>query len=77
MEPGSHGINLVARGGGLHPPAEVMKNWPQPNHIDPEERGWEAPVALAVMLGITLVVYALRMWARLVISKSAGIDGKH
>lgn len=71
----SHVTSLVARDGGLHPPAEVVASWPKPNHINPEERGWEAPIALMVVLGITFLVYILRIWARLVISKSAGLDG--
>ncbi|KAH9870066.1 hypothetical protein J1614_006988, partial [Plenodomus biglobosus] len=72
---GSHVINLVGRSGGLHPPAEVIKSWPLPNHENPDERGWEAPIALAIVLGITITVYAARIWARVVISKSAGLDG--
>ncbi|KAF1831661.1 hypothetical protein BDW02DRAFT_504756 [Decorospora gaudefroyi] len=65
---------LVARNGGLHPPPEVMLSWPKPNHIDPEERGWEAPIALLVLQGVTTLVYVARMWARLFLSKNAGLD---
>ncbi|KAF2849169.1 hypothetical protein T440DRAFT_519420 [Plenodomus tracheiphilus IPT5] len=71
----SHVMDLVARSGGLHPPFEVIKSWPHPNHVDPEERGWEAPIALAIVMGITFIVYVARLWARVVISKSAGLDG--
>ena len=71
----SHVSNFVARDGGLHPPPEVLKSWPAPNHINPEERGWAAPVALVVVLVITFLVYFARIWARTVISKSAGLDG--
>ncbi|KAF2024334.1 hypothetical protein EK21DRAFT_20975, partial [Setomelanomma holmii] len=60
--------------GGLHPPSEVILSWPRPNHVDPEERGWEAPIALIVVLALTFIVYALRMWARLVVAKNAGMD---
>lgn len=72
---GSHVNNLFARNGGLHPPVEVIASWPKPNHIDPEERGWGAPIALVIVLAITFLVYSARIWARLVISKSAGLDG--
>jgi hypothetical protein len=72
--PGSHVGGLVPRGGGLHPPPEVMFSWPKPNYVDPEERGWEAPVVLIIFMAITLLVYIARMWARLAISKNAGLD---
>lgn len=65
---------LVPRAGGLHPPAEVLAAWPRPNYVNPEERGWEAPIVLVVMLFLTIVVFVARLWARLVVSKNAGID---
>ena len=49
-------------------------SWPKPNYVDPEERGWGAPIVLLVMLGITFLVYTARMWARLVLAKNAGLD---
>lgn len=66
--------HLFKRGGGLHPTPEVIKSWPRPNYINPEQRGWEAPIVLLVFLGITVAVYIARMWARLAISKNGGID---
>lgn len=65
---------LATRSGGLHPPAEVLAAWPRPNYVNPEERGWEAPIVLMVMLFLTMVVFMARIWARLVVSKNAGID---
>jgi hypothetical protein len=70
----SRADSLFARDGGLHPPPEVLLSWPNPNYVDPEERGWEATILLAVVLGITFLVYTARMWARLAIAKSAGMD---
>ncbi|KAH8728081.1 hypothetical protein GQ44DRAFT_573203, partial [Phaeosphaeriaceae sp. PMI808] len=35
---------------------------------------WEGPIALFVMLGITLIIFIARMWARLVVAKNAGLD---
>jgi len=70
----SESNTLVGRAGGLHPPPEVMMVWPTPNRIDPEERGWEAPISLVIVLGITFLVYAARMWARIVIAKNVGVD---
>lgn len=48
--------------------------WPKPNYVNPEERGWEAPVVLLVFMAITIVVYGARMWARFSISKNTGLD---
>lgn len=66
---------LFARsGGGLHPPPDVILNWPPPNRINPEERGWEGPIALIIILVITVIVFIARIWARLMVSKNAGMD---
>jgi hypothetical protein len=70
----SHADTLFARDGGLHPPSEVIIGWPRPNHVNPDERGWEAPIALLAILGITFLVYIARMWARLALAKNAGLD---
>jgi hypothetical protein len=66
--------NLFARDGGVHPPPEVMLAWPKPNYINPEERGWEGPIVLLIALGITFLIYVARIWARLAVAKSAGLD---
>ncbi|KAH7389768.1 hypothetical protein BKA66DRAFT_568692 [Pyrenochaeta sp. MPI-SDFR-AT-0127] len=71
---GSHADALFARDGGLHPPPEVVKSWPKANHIDPEERGWAAPIALLIVMGITFLVYIARLWARFVLAKNAALD---
>lgn len=65
---------LSTRNGGLHPPLEILLNWPIPNDVDPEQRGWGAPIALIVLLCITILVFVARMWARLKIAKNAGMD---
>jgi hypothetical protein len=70
----THTGSLVARAGGLHPPPEVIYSWPRPNYVDPEERGWAAPIILIIFLGITFLVYVARMWARFAISKNTGLD---
>jgi hypothetical protein len=69
-----HIDTLVARDGGLHPPADVLVGWPRPNYINPEDRGWSSSTALLVILGITFLVYIARMWARLGIGKNFGVD---
>jgi hypothetical protein len=65
---------LVTRDGGIHPPPEVLASWPAPNWINPEERGWEAPIILLIVLAITFLVYTARIWARLAVAKSMGLD---
>lgn len=75
MAPSSHASVLVARSGGIHPPISVIASWPHPNYVNPEERGLATPIALAVVMGITFLVFVARIWARVIVSKSAGIDG--
>jgi hypothetical protein len=65
---------LVTRAGGVNPPPEVLLSWPNPNFVDPEKRGWEAPIVLIVMLAITTVIYLARLWARLIVAKNFGLD---
>ena len=65
---------LLARGGGLHTPPEVLLGWPRPNYVNPETRGMGGPVFLGILMGIALLVYLARMWARLIVAKNAGWD---
>lgn len=65
---------LFARDGGIHPPVSVLLGWPNANYIDPETRGWGAPIILFVGLGITFLVYSARIWARLAVAKNLGLD---
>jgi hypothetical protein len=65
---------LISRDGGVHPPPEVLLSWPVPNYVNPEDRGWESSIILMVVLGITSIIYIVRMWARLVVAKNAGLD---
>lgn len=69
-----YAVRQFARDGGLHPTSEVVLNWPKPNYINPEDRGWRSSIALLVVLGTTFMVYIARMWARLCVAKNAGLD---
>lgn len=60
-------------GGGPHPPLGVVATW-KPNYSNPEERGWEMVILVSVLLGATYIIVALRLWARFLITKNAGID---
>jgi hypothetical protein len=65
---------LFARDGGVHPPPEVLLSWPNPNFVNPEERGWEAPIVLIVMMVITSIIFIARLWARFMVAKNLGLD---
>ncbi|KAF1914747.1 hypothetical protein BDU57DRAFT_453234 [Ampelomyces quisqualis] len=65
---------LIARNGGLHPPPDILQSWPLPNFKNPDERGWEAPTVLIIVMGLTFLIYIARMWARLALTKNAGLD---
>ncbi|USP74152.1 hypothetical protein yc1106_01426 [Curvularia clavata] len=64
---------LLARDGGTNPPPEVVATWPAPNLVNPEERGWGAPIILMVLLLLTLLVFIARIRARVMV-RNAGID---
>jgi hypothetical protein len=70
----SHTNVLLARDGGLHPPPDVLRNWPPPNYVNPENRGWGGSILILVALGITFLVYVARIWARIGIGKNFGLD---
>lgn len=59
--------------GGLRPPIEVIATW-KFNFVNPEHCGRYVIVTTAVMLGLTYLVVALRLWARFRLAKSAGVD---
>lgn len=65
---------LFARDGGLHPPPSVLLDWPQPNHTNPETRGPGASYTLITVLVLTIIVFTARMWARLIVARTAGLD---
>jgi hypothetical protein len=59
--------------GGILPPIEVIVNWPTPNYVNPQTRGWGL-IALAVTLStMSLLVVCARLWARIRLH-STGID---
>jgi hypothetical protein len=65
---------LYPRDGGIHPPASVLLGWPNANFTNPETRGWGSSIILLIVLGITFLVYVARIWARLAVAKSLGLD---
>ena len=69
-----HADKLMARGGGLNPPPKVVASWPKPNYIDPITHNWAGSIVVLVALAISIVIFIARIWARLVVSKNAGLD---
>ncbi|PWY96661.1 integral membrane protein [Aspergillus sclerotioniger CBS 115572] len=60
--------------GGLHPPLSVIESWPAPNTIDPESHSPAALILSAIFGGIAVATVSLRLWARCVIQRQAGLD---
>jgi hypothetical protein len=56
------------------PPLEVIESWPAPNYVDPETRGQSLLVVNITLLCLCLIALASRLWARLVILRSPGLD---
>jgi hypothetical protein len=57
----------------LHPPLSIVETW-TPNYINPETGGKGVIIVVAALLGLTYVVVSMRLWARFVLAKNAGID---
>ncbi|KAH6668942.1 hypothetical protein B0J14DRAFT_432337, partial [Halenospora varia] len=56
------------------PPLEVIASWPKANYINPEERGYGNIIINVVLFPLTCMAIAIRVYTRLRISKSFGID---
>lgn len=57
------------------PPVEVLLSWPTPNYVDPTDtRGPQLLIITFIFFPIALFFVALRMFTRLQISKSFGVD---
>jgi len=59
---------------GKMPPLAVIATWPTPNYIDPVTRGPEVVVVSVILGGLAVAVVAARIYARVHILKSFGID---
>lgn len=56
------------------PPPSVMATWPTPNYEDPVTRGHGAMIVSIICLSLALLVTALRLYVRLRITCSFGLD---
>ena len=62
------GVNMIL------PPLEVIASWPLPNYDDPITRGPAPIIFNLVLFPLVCFFIALRMYTRLCISKSFGLD---
>ncbi|KIW06340.1 hypothetical protein, variant [Verruconis gallopava] len=63
-------------GGGINPPPEVLQQWAKianPEHPS-QTRGWGLVILCVVLFTFALAVVVARLWARLMIRRTAGID---
>ncbi|RHZ62348.1 hypothetical protein CDV55_105770 [Aspergillus turcosus] len=56
------------------PPPQVLGTWPTPNYVDPRTRGNGALIVNIVCLSFAFVVTLLRLYTRLKITCSPGLD---
>lgn len=56
------------------PPASVLASWPPPNYVDPETRGLGLLIVNIVFASLATVSVALRLYTRLRITASFGMD---
>ncbi|KAL5342923.1 hypothetical protein BJX70DRAFT_239945 [Aspergillus crustosus] len=56
------------------PPIEVLLTWPAPNYDDPPTRGKAVLVMTIICLVLSTIITALRVYTRLIITRTAGLD---
>ena len=59
--------------GGVNPPMEVLLTW-KPNYINPKTRGNGVVVMEGVLLGVSYIIVALRVYTRAIQARNFGID---
>jgi hypothetical protein len=60
--------------GGIIAPWSVVASWPKPNYDGPVRKGDGLTVVCIVLSAITIVLVALRLWTRIIITKQPGLD---
>ncbi|KAL6239592.1 hypothetical protein BDW75DRAFT_236197 [Aspergillus navahoensis] len=56
------------------PPLEVIASWPTPNYVDPPTRSHGVLIASIILLVLSTIITALRLYTRLRITRTAGLD---
>lgn len=59
---------------GVIIPLSVIVTWPTPNYVNPPTMGWAPIGIIATLTVVVIVVFCLRMYARLVKLKNVGWD---
>jgi len=61
---------------GIHPPASVLEQWAKiANPSNPSDtRGWGLAILCILLFSLTFATVAARLWARVVVRNTAGID---
>lgn len=55
-------------------PESVLLSWPKPNYVDPIRRGPALVIVNSLLLPVAMAVVGLRLYTRVVICRSAGLD---
>ncbi|KAB8300366.1 hypothetical protein EYC80_000549 [Monilinia laxa] len=56
------------------PSLETLATWPKPNYVDPETRGKGVLIVNLILFPVALTIILIRLYTRLHISKSFGLD---
>lgn len=56
------------------PPADVLATWPKPNYVNPVTRGNALLIVNIVFIPLSFLVVSLRIFTRLRITGSFGVD---
>ncbi|KAF4826620.1 hypothetical protein CGCTS75_v008971 [Colletotrichum tropicale] len=56
------------------PPPEVVKSWPPPNYVDPEERGPALLIIESISLSFALICLLLRLYVRIFMMRKSWWD---
>lgn len=56
------------------PPEAILATWPTPDYIDPSTRGHGVLIVNATCLPLAFIVVSLRLYTRIRITYSAGVD---
>lgn len=60
--------------GGISPSIDVLLSWPQPNFINPERKPNTITVLSCIFGPLTVVLFAIRLWVRVVHQRKPGWD---
>jgi hypothetical protein len=55
-------------------PLSVIQSWPKPNYVDPVRRGPALVIVNSSLLPVAMAVVGLRLYTRLIVCRSAGLD---